>query len=183
MGITESLVLSERAHFFRPTPNPPLRPSSAPSFNAQNNTSSSVNRSFNGHFRSGFGIGFAPPSPPLSLLSQRAQNISAIRIGHATLSLAPRGSKMRPMLSPNSSASLLISESAAAASDLVCEEAHPYTSGGRQPHLSRGGRPKFCDAKLNLRSRGRRLPACLVDEVAAGLVTRCFRFSASSCHL
>ena len=119
MGITESLVLSERAHFFRPAPNPP------PELGAliqRAEQSLIVNRSFSGHFRSvrlpGFGIGFVPY--PLSFpkglkIFPRSGSVTPLSLPFVRVrSLAPRGSKMRPMLSPNSSASLLISESAAA---------------------------------------------------------------------
>ena len=62
MGITASLVLSERAHFFRPTPNPPRAPFELGALIQRAEQYLIVNRSFSGHFRSGFGIGFVPPS-------------------------------------------------------------------------------------------------------------------------
>ena len=84
MGITR-VPRPERAHFFRPTPNPPREPPELGALIQRAEQYLIVNRSFSGHFRSvrlsGFGIGFVPP---LSFLSQRAQNISAIQIGHAT---------------------------------------------------------------------------------------------------
>ena len=165
MGITESLVLSERAHFFRPAPNPP------PELGALIQRAEQyliVNRSFSGHFRSvrlpGFGIGFVPY--PLSFpkglkIFPRSGSVTPLsrslpadqKCGRCYLRIPRRRCSFRrvqrlPRLRPRLRGGASI------------HFRWPPTSSISRP----GGRPKFCDAKLNLRSRG---GGCLVDEVDA----------------